>query len=181
MRRITLILTLLLAPLLALAPLPAAARVLMQFHSFNGSYLIGRYPHAFVSLDGTLDGTGQKIHENYGYSTSAGALTVVAGGLHPGVIQVEKEKYVRSTNVHFTVTLSDAQYHAIVAEVAAWKDGPGVKRYSLDHNNCLHFVAKLAEMVGINAPVPQNMVRRPKLWLNWVGKQNPQLGAREIS
>ena len=127
MRRFAFLLSL----LLALLPLPAAAKVVMSFHSFNGSYLIGRYPHAFLALDGTLDADGRKVHENFGYSTSASALSVVAGGLHSGVIQVEKEKYLRSTNTHFTVTLSDAQYHAIVAEVAAWKDGPGVK--AADH------------------------------------------------
>ena len=35
-------------------------------------------------------------------------------------------------------------------------------------------------MVGLKADVPQNMVRRPKLWLNLVTRLNPQLGAREI-
>ena len=164
--------------LLAALPLPALAAVTVAFHSFNGSYLGGRYPHAFVVLDGTLaDGT--RVHENYGYSTSAGALSALRGPV-PGIIQIEKEKYIASTNRHFAVPVSDAQVAAIRAEMEAWKDAPGQKRYLLDHRNCIHFVARIAEMVGLNAPVPQNMVRRPKLWLNYVTRLNPQLGVREI-
>ena len=37
---------------------PAAAEVRISFHSFNGSVVVGRYPHAFVVFEGTLaDGT----------------------------------------------------------------------------------------------------------------------------
>ncbi|MGH6630907.1 MAG: hypothetical protein ACREB3_14355 [Burkholderiales bacterium] len=171
-------LALFLSALVALLPLPALAQVLLSFHSFNGSYLGGRYPHAFVVLDGTL-GDGTRVHENYGYSTSAGALSALRGNV-PGIIQVEKEKYIASTNRHFTLPVSDAQVLAIRAEVEAWRDVPGQRRYLLDRRNCIHFVARIAEMVGIDAPVPQEMVRRPKLWLNHVNRLNPQLGAREV-
>lgn len=171
-------LALALSALLALLPLAAQAQVTIAFHSFNGSYLGGRYPHAFVVLDGTLaDGT--RVRENFGYSTDAGALAALAGPVR-GTIQVEKESYITKTNRHFAVAISDAQYMAIIAEREAWRDSPGQKRYRLDHNSCTHFVAKLAQMIGINAPVPQKMVRRPKLWLNYVTRLNPQLGAREI-
>jgi hypothetical protein len=170
---------LLLSALLVLLPLPAAAQVTLAFHSFNGSYLGGRYPHAFIVLDGTLDSTGERIRENYGYSTSSSAFSALNGNV-PGIIQVEKEKYIQSTNRHFAIPISDAQYRAIRAEVEAWKDAPGQKRYSLDSRNCIHFVARIALMVGISAPVPQNMVRRPKLWLNYITGLNPQLGARPV-
>lgn len=172
-------LALLLSALLVLLPLPAAAQVTLAFHSFNGSYLGGRYPHAFIVLDGTLDSTGERIRENYGYSTSSSAFSALNGNV-PGIIQVEKEKYIQSTNRHFAIPISDAQYRAIRAEVEAWKDAPGQKRYSLDSRNCIHFVARIALMVGISAPVPQNMVRRPKLWLNYITGLNPQLGARPV-
>jgi hypothetical protein len=171
-------LALLFSALLAFVPLPALAAVTLAFHSFNGSYLGGRYPHAFVVLDGTL-GDGTRVQENYGYSTSSSALSALRGNV-PGIIQIEKEKYVGSTNRHFAVPVSDAQVAAIRAEAEAWKDAPGQKRYSLERRNCLHFVARIAQMVGISAPVPQTMLRRPKLWLNHITRLNPQLGAREI-
>ncbi len=162
----------------AILPAAAFAQVTLAFHSFNGSYLGGRYPHAFIVLDGTL-ANGTRVHENYGYSTSASALSALSGPV-PGIIQVEKEKYIASTNRHFTVPISDAHYRDIVAEVNAWKDAPGQKRYLLDHRNCIHFVARIAQMVGLKAEVPQKMVRRPKLWLNLVTRLNPQLGAKEV-
>ncbi|MCW1402073.1 hypothetical protein OKA06_06945 [Novosphingobium sp. MW5] len=164
--------------LTAVLPTAAFAQVTLAFHSFNGTYLGGRYPHAFIVLDGTL-ANGTRVHENYGYSTSASALSALSGPV-PGVIQVEKEKYIASTNRHFAVPISDAQYREIVAEVNAWKDAPGQKRYLLDQRNCIHFVARIAQLVGLKADVPQKLVRRPKLWLNLVTRLNPQLGAREI-
>ncbi|WP_310531832.1 hypothetical protein [Novosphingobium sp.] len=164
--------------LTVLIPQVALAQVMLAFHSFNGSYLGGRYPHAFIVLDGTL-ANGTRVHENYGYSTSASALSDLSGPV-PGIIQVEKEKYIASTNRHFTVAISDAQYREIVAEVNAWKDAPGQKRYLLDQRNCIHFVARIAQIVGLKSDVPQKMVRRPKLWLNQVTRLNPHLGAKEI-
>jgi hypothetical protein len=175
LRRLFLLLTV----LLALLPLPAAAQVTLAFHSFNGSYLGGRYPHTFIVLEGTLQANGAAVRENYGFSTSASAFSALSGN-QPGIIQTEKDKYIAKTNRHFAVPISDAQYHAIVAEVNAWKDAPGQKRYALDSRNCIHFVARIAALVGITAPVPQGMVRRPKLWLNHITRLNPQLGAREI-
>ncbi len=171
-------LALALSAILALLPLAAQAQVTIAFHSFNGSYLGGRYPHAFVLLDGTLS-DGTRVRENFGYSTDAGALAALSGDVR-GAIQVEKESYIAKTNRHFALPISDAQYRAIIAEREAWRDAPGQKRYRLDHRNCVHFVARIAEMVGLSAPVPQKMVRRPKLWLNYVTRQNPQLGASEI-
>src|SRR5262245_9343827 len=163
--------------LLALAQ-PALAQVRVSFHSFNGSMMGGRYPHTFIVLEGTLDATGQVINENYGYTAVSASPAVLMGNV-AGTIMIEKAKYVTSTNNHFTVPISDAQYHAIIAEVRAWRDAPG-RSYSLDHHNCVHFVARIAEIAGLRADVPQNLVRKPKAWLNYVTRLNPQLGASEI-
>ncbi len=172
----------LLAALVALivlaVPQTALAHVVLSFHSFNGSVLVGRFPHTFIVLQGTLDSTGQPINENYGYTAVHATAAVLSGNVE-GTIMIEQPKYVTSTNSHFSVILSDSQYHRIVAEMQAWRDAPG-KVYNLDHHNCVHFVARIAELVGLHADVPQNMVRRPKLWLNYVTRLNPQLGAREI-
>lgn len=162
-----------------LLPQPALARVMLEFHSFNGSWAGGRYPHAFIALDGTLDDTGEKVHQNFGYTARHVTPAILAGNVE-SEIYVEKEHYVRSTNVHFRVPLSDAQYRAIMVEVKAWGSEPG-RGYNLDHHNCIHFVARIAQLVGLNAPVPGDMVRRPKLWLNYIIALNPQLGAKPIN
>ncbi len=168
-----------LAALCALAfAQPAFAQVRLSFHSFNGSYFGGRYPHAFIVLEGTLDESGQAINENYGYTAISVTPAILAGNV-AGTVHSEKPKYLTSTNRHFTVPISDAQYHAIIAEMRLWRDAPG-KVYNLDRHNCVHFVARMAELAGLRAEVPESLVRRPKAWLNLITRLNPGLGAREI-
>ena len=160
-----------------LLPQPALAKVMLEFHSFTGT-LGGRYPHAFIVLDGTLDDTGEQVHQNFGYSARSVTPAILLGNV-ASEIYIEKEKYIRSTNVHFTVPISDAQYRAILAEVKVWGSEPG-RGYNLDRHNCIHFVAKIAELVGLKAPVPADLVRKPKHWLNYITALNPQLGARVL-
>jgi len=165
------------APLLAWAA-PAEAQVQVSFHSFSGSFLTGRYPHAFVAFDGTLDDTGERIHTNYGFSARSAGPSVLAGPVEQGMY-TEKEKYVRSTNNHFTITVSDATYRRMVQEMVAWRDAPG-KYYDLDHRNCIHFVGAIAQIGGLTVDYPPSMIRHPKEWLNHIAALNPQLGARPI-
>ena len=161
-----------------LAPLPVAAQVLLSFQSFNGSMFGGRFPHTFVVLQGTLDATGAKVEENYGYSAKSATPAVLAGPVQ-AIIMTEPPKYVASTNRHFTVPISDATYWAIRSEVAKWRDAPG-KQYRLDQHNCIHFVGRIAELAGIRVDFPKNLIRKPKAWLNYITGLNPQLGARAI-
>jgi len=162
--------------LLALLPLPAAAQVLLSFHSFNGSMFGGRFPHTFIVLKGTLDSTGEKVSENYGYSAKSVGPEVLAGPVKHQ-IYVEKAKYVASTNRHFSVPISDQTYRRIVAEVAAWRDAPG-NGYRLDRHNCIHFVGRMAELAGLTVDFPKALIRKPRAWLNHIAMLNPQLGAR---
>lgn len=161
-----------------LLPLPAAAQVMLSFQSFNGSMFGGRFPHTFVVMQGTLEATGARIDENYGYSAKSATPAVLAGPVQ-AIIMTEPPKYVTSTNRHFTVPISDATYWRIREEVAKWRDAPG-KTYRLDHNNCIHFVGKIAELAGIKVDYPKPLIRKPKAWLNHIGRLNPWLGARAI-
>ena len=163
---------------LALLPLPAAAQVRLSFHSYNGSMLLGRWPHAFIVLEGTLDADGRRVKENYGYAAVNTDAALFHGNVR-GTIFSESDSYVARTNTHFTVPISDAQYHEIEAEVAKWRHDPD-KSYGLDSNNCTHFTARIARMIGLVAQVPQELVRKPKAWLNFLTRANPQLGAREV-
>jgi hypothetical protein len=165
--------------LLALGlPGTAGARVMLLFHSFNGSLFFGRFPHAFIELSGTLDADGRAIHENYGYTAVETSPAILSGNV-VGTIHVEEDRYLKSTNVHFAVPISDAQYAEIRAEVARWRDAPG-KAYNLETHNCVNFVARIAEMVGLTADVPHDMEKRPKAWLNYIATRNPQLHAPQV-
>ncbi|MFA9201751.1 MAG: hypothetical protein ACEQR8_11335 [Cypionkella sp.] len=164
---------------LALAWSPAAtAKVTLSFHSFNGSVLGGRYPHAFIVLEGTEEATGRRVSENYGFSAKSAGPAVLNGPV-AHIVMSEKAKYITTTNRHFTVTLSDAEYRQIVAEVARWRDAPG-KFYDLDTRNCIHFVGRMAELAGLKVSYPKAMLRRPKMWLNHVAALNPGLRARPL-
>ena len=153
---------------------PAQAEITVSFHSFSGS-LFGRYPHAFVVFKGRLDDTGAVVDENYGFSARVAGPAVLAGPVAHGVY-TEKTRYIRTTNRHFTITVSDATYRRMKQEVAAWRDAPG-KYYDLDTRNCIHFVGRMAELAGLRVDYPRDMLRKPKQWLNRVTQLNPQLGA----
>lgn len=161
-----------------LVPLPAAAQVLLSFQSFNGSMFGGRFPHTFVVLQGTLEASGSKVEENYGYSAKSATPAVLTGPVQ-AIIMTEPPKYVISTNRHFTVPISDATYWAIRTEVAKWRDAPG-KQYRLDEHSCIHFVGRIAELVGIKVDYPKALIRKPKAWLNHIAGMNPRLGAKAI-
>ncbi|MXO63338.1 hypothetical protein [Qipengyuania oceanensis] len=156
---------------------PALAEVTLSFHSFNGSVLVGRYPHTFVVMQGTLD-DGTRINENYGFSAKSAGPAVLRGPVEH-VVMTEKQKYITSTNRHFSVQIDDAKYWAIRREVDRWRNAPG-KYYDLDTRNCIHFVGAIAKLVGVKVDYPQDMLRRPKMWLNHITGRNPQLGAKPV-
>ena len=164
------------AALIALATASAAAaHVTVTFHSFNGSMPFGRFPHAFVAFDGTLDGTGERVHENFGWSAKKLTPAILQGPVY-GVVLVEKEKYLTKTNRHFTVPLTDAEYHKLRAEVEIFRTHTG-KYYDLEKRNCIHFVGRMAEVLGLKVDYPPAMLRKPREWLNRIGDMNPQLHA----
>ena len=157
---------------------PALADVQIHFHSFNGSVLFGRYPHTFIVLEGELEETGEVVNENYGFTAKKVTPAVLSGPVFHS-ISVEEPKYVESTNRHFTLTITDDQYRQILKEVAAWRDAPG-KYYDLDTRNCIHFVGTMAQILGLTVEYPDNMLRRPKKWLNHITSLNPQLKAKQV-
>lgn len=157
---------------------PALADVQLSFHSFNGSVLFGRYPHAFIVLEGELEETGQAINENYGFTAKTVSTRILNGPVEHDIM-IEEPKYISKTNRHFTVTISDDQYREVIALMRAWRDAPG-EYYDLDTRNCIHFVGEIAKIAGIRIEYPDNMLRRPKKWLNYITSLNPQLGASLI-
>lgn len=165
------------ALLLGWAP-AAAAKVTLSFHSFNGSMLFGRYPHAFVVLEGVDDASGRKIDTNYGFSAKSASPAVLAGPVAHG-IYTEDKKWIAKTNRHFSVTLTDAQFARVEREMAAWRDAPG-KYYDLDRRNCLHFVGAIAQIVGLKVDYPKELLRKPRAWLNRVVLLNPPLAAKRL-
>ena len=167
------------ALLAALLAHPAAAEVSMEFHSFNGSVLFGRYPHTFVVFRGALDDTGEVVDENWGFSAKESSLAALSGRPVEHMMLTEKPSMIAKTNTHFTLRLSDEKFREIKREIIAWRDHPG-KYYELDTRNCIHFVGRLAELAGIKVDYPRELLRKPKAWLNHVSGLNPQLRAAQL-
>lgn len=160
------------------ASAPASAEVRIHFHSFDGSLMSGRYPHAFVVLDGTLGASGKTVNENYGFSARTISPAVLAGPVEHKVMR-EKPKRIAQTSRHFSLTLTDEQYRRIVNEVRAWAKAPG-KHYDLEKRNCIHFVGRMAQLAGLRVEYPASMLRNPKRWLNHIAALNPQLKAAPV-
>jgi len=169
----------LLVALLALIAMPAEARVQAHFHSFNGSVLFGRYPHTFVVFEGTLDDTGERIEENWGFSARSSSLAALRGQPVEHMMLSEKPEQIGRTNRHFSLTLTDEQFRQLKREIIAWRDHPG-KYYDLDTRNCIHFVGRMAELAGLRVEYPENMLRKPRAWLNHITALNPQLEAEKV-
>jgi hypothetical protein len=174
----TLLARLLLMLALAFAPAAAWAKVEVSFHSFNGSLLGNRFPHAFVVVKGTLDDSGQAVDDNWGFTAKSISPAILTGPVEAEIYH-EKAKYVTSTNSHFTLTVSDATYRRMLAEMTTWANAPG-KFYDLDKRNCIHFVGRIAELGGLKVDYPHELLRKPKAWLNHIAALNPELHARPI-
>lgn len=157
---------------------PALAEVQIHFHSFNGSVLWGRYPHTFIVLDGTLEETGAVVDENYGFSARAVTPAILSGPVEH-MILAESAKNIARTNRHFSITLTDAQYVRVLKLVQSWMDAPG-KFYDLEKRNCIHFVGEIGRLIGLRVDYPQDLLRRPKKWLNHIAARNPELRASPI-
>ena len=155
----------------------AAAAVDITFHSFNGSLFGGRYPHTFVSLEGTLE-DGTAVKENFGFSAKKVSMAVLRGPVEHTIL-IEEDKYLVSTNRHFTLTMTDAQYRKVRAMVEEWRNQPG-RYYDLDERNCIHFVGEIGRIMGLEVSYPRKLLRKPRSWLNHITRINPQLGAAEI-
>ena len=164
--------------LLMFMPGAAAAQVTLSFYSYSGSVILpGGYPHAFIRLEGTEDQTGEKVLKIFGFTPESTYQAALKGNVNGYIHEIIPRLLAgKKNNRHFSVVLTDTQYHQVLDEVEKWRSST----YNLGTRNCLHFVAAIARLVGIDAIVPDNMTRKPKTWLNFIGRRNPHLNAKEF-
>lgn len=157
-------------PFLAFAIPSAQARVTIAFYSHE---LGNDFPHAFIKLEGTLEADGRPVDENYGYTPKAISPAILLGNVKGG-IDIAKPFYIRHSKRHFAIEISDAQYRAVVARVVHWRDLPG-KAYNMNKRNCVHFIADIAQMLGLRANRQSEFYKRPRSFLQEVLGLNPGL------
>jgi hypothetical protein len=163
----------LVAVLLLCGAAPGHAAVEIAFYSreLGGN----NFPHAFVVLRGTLDATGEPVNTSYGFTAKAVTPAVLFGSV-AGEVVVERPQQIARSDRQFAVTLGDAQYRRVMAVVEEWRDR-AQPSYNLNRRNCVHFVAALAEAVGLRVENADRLMKRPRSFLIHVRSLNPQLGS----
>jgi hypothetical protein len=166
--RLRRLLTIVLAMLVAACSLPAAAAVRITFYSKE---LGTSFPHAFVTMDGTLDRSGERINVDYGFTAKSVTPAILFGAVKGEVISDHGASYIRASDKHFTLTLSDADYDRVIGVVTRWRALPQPS-YDLDKRNCIHFVADIAAGVGMRVETPKKLMKKPRSYLNMLTEAN---------
>ena len=151
---------------------PACAAVEIAFYSreLGGN----NFPHAFVVLHGSVDATGEPVDTSYGFTAKAVTPAVLFGSV-AGEVIVERPQQIARSDRQFTVTLRDEQYYRVMSVVEEWRSR-AQPSYNLNRRNCVHFVAALAEAVGLRVDYVDRLMKRPRSFLIHVRSLNPQLG-----
>lgn len=151
-----------------LLPLPAQAAVTIAFWSRDfGIY----FPHAFFTLRGTPDRGGAAIDASYGFTARAVTPALLFGNVG-GKVEEPKRGYMEGSHVRFTVTLSDAQYDAVVALIREWDQKTGDSTYNLGKRNCVHFIREAARRSGLAGLDQPKLMKKPGSFLLAVEQAN---------
>ena len=147
---------------------PASAAVEITFWSKE---LGDSFPHTFITLEGTPDRGGPRIEEDYGFTAKTISPAILWGRVGGEVITNHTESYVKHSNRHFTVALSDAELDRVMAVVARWR---ALKQpsYDLGKANCVHFVSELAAAAGMNNAVRKGLMKKPRSFLEDLSRIN---------
>jgi hypothetical protein len=156
------------AAVLCLVAAPGWAAVQITFYSkeFGSSF-----PHAFVILEGTLDRNGERIAEDYGFSAKTLSPAILLGKVKGEVISDHETSYVKSSDRHFTLTISDDEYDQVMATVERWRTAKQ-PTYDLDKSNCVHFVGDIAASLGMDGAPRKKLMRKPRSFLEAVTEAN---------
>jgi hypothetical protein len=150
-----------------LATRPAHADIVVEFYSYD----FGRnFPHAFLKAKGTWNQSGKPVNETYGFTAKRITPAVLAGPVPGGFEPIPKQALTVS-KLRFSVVVKDAQYQALLAVVAKWRERPE-KNYDLDHHNCVHFVGEAAQALGLKVTFPKQLMKSPRKYLEKVAAMN---------
>ena len=152
---------------LLLVAFPAAAEVRVTFysHAWNAGG-DGMYPHAFIRITGQPQGAEKPVDETYGFTTKQQALVFLKARGH---VESADAGYVARSTPHFWVEISDDEYRALRERIDAWTRPPG-SDYNLNRRNCIHFVADLAQHLGLEAAATNHL--KPEVFLAETTKLN---------
>lgn len=166
--------TMVLAGLLLLlcAPGRASAEVVVSFWSHARDQ---NYPHAFITMRGRVDATGEGVDSNIGFTAHNISPMVLLGSVRGEMQRLSPSYLARPTNrLHFQLTLDDAQYARLTALIERWRTQPQ-PAYNLNRRNCVHFVMEAAALLGLSVNRQSGFFRKPADFLMEVERLNPRL------
>lgn len=145
----------------------AQADVRMTFWSRDTS---NYFPHAFITLKGTLDATGEAVDTSYGFTLDSIGPAALFGSV-AAHIDVTNKKYILGSDAQFQVRITDAQYAAIRAQAEEW--GAANSKWNLNRRNCVHFVAEAARRAGLVVVEDKRLMKKPKSFTRSLIPLNP--------
>lgn len=151
----------------------APAKVTLTFYSRElGVY----FPHAFVRVTGATDAEPDKqIDTNYGFTAKAVTPSILVGPVS-GEMKPANPTYVRRSDSHLSLVLTDEQYQQVLAVVKKWEDLPQPS-YDLHHANCVFFVGDVARALGMKVDDSQpRLMSRPRSYIINLIRLNPGVG-----
>lgn len=162
-----LIARLLLALALLIAPLPALAAVTVTFwsHDFGNSF-----PHAFITLRGRPDKGGPSVDFNIGFTARHISPAILFGKVQ-GMLEPADSAYLKGSDAHFAMTLSDDQYLTIL-EVMKRYGETGDQTYDLNRRNCVHFTRDVALALGLAGTDQPRLMKKPRSFMEAVEAAN---------
>lgn len=157
---------LLLASLFGSAPAWAAVTITFWSHELGNSF-----PHTFFTLRGVPDAGGAPVDANYGFTAKSVSPAILMGTV-PGRLDISKPFYISGSDAQFSVVLSDAQYNAVLALIAAWDEKTGDAHYNLNQRNCIHFVKEAARIAGLTDLDRPKLMKKPRSYLQSIAAAN---------
>ena len=161
-RRLSLVLLLVIA-----TAAPAQARVTIAFWSQE---LGTSFPHAFFTVKGVPEAGGEPVDGAYGFTAKAVTPAILLGNV-PGRIDYPTDGYVKGSNVHFSLEISDAQYRNVMQLIEQWGE-KGDHHYNLNRRNCIHFVAEAMRRSGLAVTEPKKLMKKPRSFSQFVADAN---------
>jgi hypothetical protein len=175
-RRIMRLIAALLALIFVAVAAPARAAITITFYSHDMEMFRGLttyYPHGFVLLSGT-DAKGEAVSGNYGFSATTFMPNVLWQPVKGALDEALPDGYLGRSTRHFSLTLSEAQYRAVLEVVETWRSWPQPS-YDIDTHNCVHFVEEIAKASGLAVGDVSKFTREPKEFLQDVARRNAGL------
>lgn len=151
-------------------PAEALAAVRIDFRSRDSD---SRFPHAFVVVTGIVDSTGEKVHANYGFTLLETINITVLAVPAAGQIHAVRDTDISTSNLHFSLILSDEEYAKVTAMVEAWRNLPQPS-YRLRERNCVTFVADMATLLGLDGSMVAGLELKPHGFLDSVRDRNAE-------